>query len=133
MDGKRGVDMQVRKGSASQNAQQIFSAGGALDGCTPSNLEPKLCARNPVFPNKNLNETGKFPALGCGGPWVLYTQNIKEFVQNLDAARIRQASYPEYAGAAQETYPEYAGCAFFVSSKTVFWNRVPCPQKPCVS
>ena len=73
MDGKRGVDMQVRKGSASQNAQQIFSAGGALDACTPSHLEPNLCARNHVFPNEKLNETGTFPALARGGPWVLYT------------------------------------------------------------
>ena len=109
MDGKRGVDMQVRKGSASQNAQQIFSAGGALDACTPSHLEPNLCARNHVFPNEKLNETGTFPALARGGPWVLYTENIKEFVQNPDAARIHQA--------------------FLTRNMRV--ARFSCPQKPC--
>ena len=98
MDGKRGVDMQVRKGSTSQNAQQIFSAGGALDACTPSHLEPNLCARNHVFPNEKLNETGNNPALARGGPWVLYTENIKEFVQNPDAARIQHVLLPGICG-----------------------------------
>ena len=98
MDGKGGVDMQVRKESTSQNAQQIFSAGGALDACTPSHLEPNLCARTHVFPNEKLNETGNNPALARGGPWVLYTENIKEFVQNPDAARIHHVLLPGICG-----------------------------------
>ena len=122
MDGKRGVDMQVRKGSASQNAHQIFSAGGALDACTPSHLEPNLCARNHVFPNEKLNETGTFPALARGGPWVLYTENIKEFVPNPDAARIHHAKVPGICG-----------LRVFRVLKNSVCNRVSCPQKPYVS
>ena len=124
MDGKRGVDMQVRKGSASQNAQQIFSAGGALDACTPSHLEPNLCARNHVFLNEKLNETGTFPALARGGPWVLYTENIKEFVPNPDAARIHHAKVPGICGLSAGKVPGICGLRVF----RVLKNRV---LEPC--
>lgn len=124
MDGKRGVDMQVRKGSTSQNTQQIFSAGGALDPCTPSHLEPNLCARNRVFPNEKLNETGNFPALARGGPWVLYTVNIKEFVQNLDAARIHHAKLPGICGLSAGQLSGICGLRVF----RVLKNRV---LEPC--
>ena len=108
------------KGRPAKRSNTSSAPEGTLNARTPTILEPKLCARNPVFPNKHLNETGKFPALGCGGPWVLYTQNIKEFVQNPDAARIHHAFLTRNMRVQRRKLTRNMRVARFL-----------CPQKPC--